>query len=283
MKIKHVRGILCLDGVQRIIAVSSGKGGVGKSTVAVNLALGLKTLGKRVGILDADIHGPSIPKMLGLEGIYPSSTDGVRLNPLEAHGLQVMSMGSMVKDDTSMSWRGPMTTMVLKQLLRETNWSDIEYLIVDMPPGTGDIPITMAKQMPVNGVVLVTTPQDVALIDVLKGMRMYTDLGVPIYGAVENMCVHICKGCGREERIFGTGAANRLHEQFGIETIGSIPLDINICQETDIGRPPVLSDPTSHNAQAYIRVAERVLDIIQQEEATIASNQTPDVEPSELE
>jgi len=266
-KIRHVRGILCLDGIKKIIAVSSGKGGVGKSTVAVNLALGLRYLGKKVGILDADIYGPSVPKMLGIEGIVPGSSDGIRLNPLVMHGMQIMSIGSLVAEDTSMSWRGPMTTMVLKQLLNETNWSDLEYLVVDMPPGTGDIPITMAKQMPLNGVVLVTTPQDVALIDVLKGMRMYTNLGIPIYGAVENMSIHICKECGREERIFGSGAADRLRDEYGVRTLGSIPLDIAICQETDIGKPPMLGDLNSPNSVAYLKIAMSVIDIAEMGES----------------
>ena len=259
---RHVRGIPCLDGIQKVIAVSSGKGGVGKSTVAVNLALGLCKMGHRVGILDADIYGPSIPKMLGIDNVRPGSSDGIKLDPLEVHGLQVMSIGSLVSENTSMSWRGPMTTMVLKQLVRETRWRDLEYLIIDMPPGTGDISITIAKQIPVDGVVLVTTPQDIALIDVLKGMNMYTALNVPIYGVVENMSIHICKDCGREERIFGMGATDRLKNEYGIETLGAVPLDLEICRDTDIGKPSVLGDPDGPNAQKYLQIVEGLLTVI---------------------
>lgn len=279
MKIRHVRGIICLDEVERVIAVSSGKGGVGKSTVAVNLALSMVKLGVKVGILDADIYGPSVPKMLGLDNIKATSNNGIHLEPINAHGMQIMSIGNLVKEDTSMSWRGPMTTMVLKQLIRETKWKDLEYLIVDMPPGTGDIPITMAKQMPLNGVVLVTTPQDVALIDVLKGMNTYKNLNVPIYGVVENMSIHICKDCGRIERIFGSGAIDRLKNEYNVDTLGSIPLDQDICINTDIGKPPLLSDPDGVYSRVYIDIADKILKRIQDEE----SNCTPTYTKEDIE
>jgi len=257
---KFERGMALIPGIENIIAVSSGKGGVGKSTVAVNLALALSKMGKRVGILDADIYGPSVPKMLKLDGAHPTSSDGMRLDPLESYGLQVMSMGLMVDETTSMSWRGPMVTMVLKQLLTETNWKDIDFLVVDMPPGTGDIPITMAKQMPLTGVVLVTTPQDIALIDVLKGMKMYENMGVPIYGVVENMSVHVCTDCGKVEHIFGQGASKRLKEEHGVELLSSLPLHISICEQTDKGNPTMVAEPDGVHAQMYTLIAEQVVD-----------------------
>jgi ATP-binding protein involved in chromosome partitioning len=251
------RGLKVLPNVKNIVAVSSGKGGVGKSTVAANLALALAAEGARVGMLDADIYGPSQPTMLGIEG-RPESLDGKTMEPLENYGVQAMSIGFMVDVDQPMVWRGPMVTQALQQLLAHTNWKDVDYLIVDMPPGTGDIQLTLAQQVPVTGAVIVTTPQDIALIDAKKGLKMFEKVSVPILGIVENMAVHVCSKCGHAEHIFGEGGARRMAEQYGVEVLGSLPLDIRIREQTDAGRPTVIAEPEGEIARAYKAIARRV-------------------------
>ena len=261
-------GVKLLPGVKNIIAVSSGKGGVGKSTTAVNLALALAAEGARVGILDADIYGPSLPQMLGLSG-QPDSTDGKSLEPMEAYGIQAMSIGFLVDVETPMVWRGPMATQALKQLLNDTRWRDLDYLVVDMPPGTGDIQLTLAQGVPVTGAVIVTTPQDIALLDARKGLKMFEKVGVPIIGIVENMSIHICSKCGHEEAIFGEGGGERMAEDYGVRLLGKLPLDLSIRRLTDEGRPTVVSDPESRITAIYreiarqvaVRVAEKVKDL----------------------
>ncbi len=251
------RGVKHIPGVKNIIAVASGKGGVGKSTTAVNLALALSSEGANVGILDADIYGPSQPQMLGLSG-HPDSTDGKSIEPMEAHGLQTMSIGFLIDQDTPMVWRGPMVTQALQQLLKDTRWRDLDYLVIDMPPGTGDIQLTLAQQVPVTGAVIVTTPQDVALLDARKGLKMFEKVGVPIFGIVENMSIHICSNCGHEEHIFGSGGGARMAQDYGLEVLGSLPLDIRIREQTDGGTPTVVADPDSRVAEMYREIGRRV-------------------------
>lgn len=251
------RGLKTLPNVKNIVAVASGKGGVGKSTVAVNLALALAAEGARVGMLDADIYGPSQPTMLGIAG-KPESLDGRLLEPLENYGVQAMSIGFMIDVDQPMVWRGPMVTQALQQLLAQTNWKDLDYLIVDMPPGTGDIQLTLAQQVPVTGAVIVTTPQDIALIDARKGLKMFEKVSVPILGIVENMAVHVCSKCGHAEHIFGEGGARRMAEQYGVEVLGALPLDIRIREQTDAGRPTVVAEPDGEIARTYKAIARRV-------------------------
>jgi ATP-binding protein involved in chromosome partitioning len=246
-----------VPGVESIIAVASGKGGVGKSTTAVNLALGLATLGLKVGVLDADIYGPSIPRMLGVTG-KPYSKDGHHLEPKHAHGVQAMSIGFMIDADTPMVWRGPMVTQALEQLLKDTRWREVDFLIVDMPPGTGDIQLTLAQKVPVTGAVIVTTPQDIALIDARKGLKMFEKVGVPIVGVVENMSVHICSNCGHVEHIFGEGGAQKMCNDYGVPFLGSLPLDIRIREQADSGRPTVVADPDGKVAQIYRDIARKV-------------------------
>ncbi|GAB4476931.1 MAG: iron-sulfur cluster carrier protein ApbC [Burkholderiaceae bacterium] len=251
------RGLKVMPNVKNIVAVSSGKGGVGKSTVAVNVALALAAEGARVGMLDADIYGPSQPTMLGIEG-KPESADGRTLEPLENYGIQASSIGFLVDADQPMVWRGPMVTQALQQLLAQTNWKDLDYLIVDMPPGTGDIQLTLAQQVPVTGAVIVTTPQDIALLDAIKGLKMFEKVGVPILGIVENMAVHVCSKCGHAEHVFGAGGAERMAKEYGVEVLGSLPLDIRIRAQTDSGRPTVVAEPDSDIARAYKAIARRV-------------------------
>jgi len=251
------RGVKLLPGVKNIVAVASGKGGVGKSTTAANLALALADEGASVGVLDADIYGPSQPTMLGISG-RPVSNDGKRLEPMEGHGVQAISIGFLIEADTPMVWRGPMVTQALEQLLRETNWREIDYLIVDMPPGTGDIQLTLAQKVPVTGVVIVTTPQDIALIDARKGLKMFEKVGIPILGIVENMSMHICSNCGHQEPIFGQGGAQKMCQDYGTELLGQLPLDIRIREQADSGRPTVVADPQSAVAESYRRIARRV-------------------------
>jgi ATP-binding protein involved in chromosome partitioning len=243
--------------VRNIIAVASGKGGVGKSTTAVNLALALAAEGASVGLLDADIYGPSQPAMLGITG-RPESADGKTMEPLIGHGLQASSIGFMIDPDTPMVWRGPMVTQALEQLLRDTNWRDLDYLVVDLPPGTGDIHLTLAQKIPVTGAVIVTTPQDIALLDARKGLKMFEKVGIPILGVVENMAMHTCTQCGHTEHIFGSGGGERMASQYGVEYLGGLPLDIRIREQTDSGRPTVVAAPDSDLAEIYRRIARRV-------------------------
>jgi ATP-binding protein involved in chromosome partitioning len=243
-----------LPGVKNIIAVASGKGGVGKSTVAVNLALALAAEGAGVGVLDADIYGPSQPRMLGIEG-RPESPDGKTIVPMTNHGLQVMSIGFLVGEDTPMVWRGPMVTQALTQLLHSTHWHDLDYLIVDMPPGTGDIQLTLTQRVPVAGAVIVTTPQDIALLDARKGLNAFGKVQVPVLGIVENMATHVCSNCGHEEHVFGTGGGQRMAEQYGVPLLGSLPLDIRIREHADGGNPTVAAAPESELAMRYREIA----------------------------
>ena len=250
------RGVKLIPGVKNIIAVASGKGGVGKSTTAVNLALALAAEGAQVGVLDADIYGPSQPMMLGIAG-RPESKDGKTLEPLEAYGLQAMSIGFLLDVDTPMVWRGPMVTQALEQLLKDTNWRDLDYLIVDMPPGTGDIQLTLSQKVPVTGAVIVTTPQDIALIDARKGLKMFEKVGVPIVGIVENMSIHVCSNCGHAEHIFGEGGAQKMCDDYKVPFLGGLPLDIRIREQTDSGRPTVVADPDGPIAQIYREIARK--------------------------
>ncbi len=251
------KGVKLISGVRNIIAVSSGKGGVGKSTTAVNLALALAAEGAKVGILDADIYGPSLPHMLGISG-QPESSDGESLEPMEAYGLQAMSIGFLVDVETPMVWRGPMVTQALEQLLNQTRWKDLDYLVVDMPPGTGDVQLTLAQKVPVTGSVIVTTPQDIALIDARKGLKMFEKVGIPILGIVENMSIHICSKCGHEEHIFGSGGGARMAEDYKVEQLGALPLDMAIRQETDSGKPTVVAAPDGRVTAIYKEIARRV-------------------------
>jgi ATP-binding protein involved in chromosome partitioning len=251
------RGVKLVPGIKNIIAVASGKGGVGKSTVAVNLALALAAEGASVAVLDADIYGPSQPTMLGIRG-RPESRDGKSLEPMEGHGLQAMSIGFLIDIETPMVWRGPMVTQALEQLLNETKWREVDYLVVDLPPGTGDIQLTLAQRVPVTGAVIVTTPQDIALMDARKGLKMFEKVGIPILGIVENMSVHICSKCGHEEHIFGEGGGERMGKDYSIELLGALPLDIQIREQADSGRPTVVSDPEGRVSQIYKQIARRV-------------------------
>ncbi len=251
------RGVQLLPGVKNIIAVASGKGGVGKSTTAVNLALALAAEGATVGMLDADIYGPSQPMMLGLSG-KPETRDGRTMQPLVNHGVQAMSIGFLVEGDQAMVWRGPMATQALDQLLRQTAWSDLDYLIVDMPPGTGDIQLTLSQRVPLTGAVIVTTPQDIALLDARKGIKMFEKVGVPILGIVENMAVHVCSNCGHVEHIFGAEGGKRLAAEYGMDYLGALPLDIRIREQADSGRPSVVAEPDGEVAGLYRAVAHAV-------------------------
>ncbi len=252
------RNLKPLKGVKNIIAVASGKGGVGKSTTAVNLALALAQEGANVGLLDADIYGPSIPQMLGLAGRQPESEDGTSMDPLKAYGLQTMSIGFMIDVDSPMVWRGPMVTQALEQLLNQTNWKDLDYLIVDMPPGTGDTQLTLAQKVPVTGAVIVTTPQDIALIDARKGLKMFDKVGIPILGLVENMSIHICSKCGHEEHIFGHGGGEKMCKDYDAEFLGALPLELAIREMADAGKPTVVGAPDSRAADIYRTIARRV-------------------------
>ena len=250
------RGVKLVPGIKNIIAVASGKGGVGKSTTAVNLALALAAEGAAVGVLDADIYGPSQPTMLGIAG-RPESKDGKSLEPMVGHGLQAISIGFLIDVDTPMVWRGPMVTQALEQLLKDTRWRELDYLVVDLPPGTGDIQLTLAQKVPVTGVVIVTTPQDIALIDARKGLKMFEKVGIPILGVVENMSLHVCPKCGHESHIFGSGGAARMCKEYGMELLGQLPLDESIREQADSGKPTVVSDPEGRAAEIYRRIARR--------------------------
>ncbi|GAB4296384.1 MAG: iron-sulfur cluster carrier protein ApbC [Thiohalomonadaceae bacterium] len=252
------KGVKHIKGVKNIIAVASGKGGVGKSTTSVNLALALAAEGATVGILDADIYGPSQPRMLGVGGTRPESSDGQTLNPVMSHGLQSMSIGYLIDEDTPMIWRGPMVTQALEQLLNDTQWREVDYLVIDLPPGTGDTQLTLAQKVPVSGAVIVTTPQDIALLDARKAYKMFEKVEVPVLGVVENMSIHICSKCGHEEHIFGQGGGQSMAEQYGVPFLGALPLDIRIREETDSGKPTVIAEPDSRIAQIYRDIARRV-------------------------
>ena len=251
------RGIQLLPGVKNIVAVASGKGGVGKSTTAVNLALALAAEGARVGLLDADIYGPSLPMMMGVQG-RPESADGKTMEPMENHGVQVMSIGFLVDGDQAMIWRGPMATQALDQLLRQTNWKDLDYLIVDLPPGTGDIQLTLSQRVPMTGAVIVTTPQDIALLDAKKGIKMFEKVGVPILGIVENMAVHVCSNCGHVEHIFGVDGGKKMAAEYGMDYLGALPLALQIREQADSGQPTVVADPDGEIAGIYKAVARQV-------------------------
>ena len=251
------RGVQLLAGVKNIVAVASGKGGVGKSTTAVNLALALAAEGAKVGLLDADIYGPSQPMMMGISG-KPESRDGKTMEPLTNYGVQVMSIGFLVEPDQAMIWRGPMATQALDQLLRQTNWQDLDYLIVDMPPGTGDIQLSLSQRVPITGAVIVTTPQDIALLDAKKGIQMFEKVGVPILGIVENMAVHVCTHCGHAEHIFGEGGGQRMAQDYKMDYLGALPLDMQIRLQADSGKPTVVAEPDGSVAQIYKQVARSV-------------------------
>ena len=251
------RGVKLLPGVKNIIAVASGKGGVGKSTTAVNLALALSAEGASVGILDADIYGPSLPMMLGISG-RPESKAENTIEPMEGHGLQASSIGFLINEDSPMVWRGPMVTSALEQLLRQTRWRDLDYLIVDMPPGTGDIQLTLSQKVPVTGAVIVTTPQDIALLDARKGLKMFEKVGVPIIGIVENMSTYICPSCGHEEHVFGSGGGQKMCSDYGADFLGSLPLNISIREQSDAGRPTVVAEPDGPISMVYQQIARQI-------------------------
>ena len=263
-----------LPGIANVIAVASGKGGVGKSTTAANLALALALDGARVGLLDADIYGPSQPRMMGLPGAQPTSRDGRRMEPPEAYGVKVMSIGFLVEEEQPMVWRGPMVTQALTQLLTETNWGELDYLVVDMPPGTGDIQLTLAQRVPVSGAVVVTTPQDIALLDARKGLRMFQKVAVPVLGIVENMGTHICSKCGHEEPVFGSGGGRSMAEQYGVALLASLPLDIRIREQADGGRPTVVAEPDGPLGRAYLEMARRAAARLSLPEPATAPNIT---------
>jgi ATP-binding protein involved in chromosome partitioning len=251
------RGVQLLPGVKNVVAVASGKGGVGKSTTAANLALALAAEGARVGLLDADIYGPSQPMMMGVSG-RPETLDGQNMEPLENYGVQVMSIGFLVNADDAMIWRGPMASQALEQLLRQTHWKDLDYLIVDMPPGTGDIQLTLSQRVPMTGAVIVTTPQDIALIDAKKGVKMFEKVGVPILGLVENMAVHVCSNCGHIEHIFGVDGGKKMAAEYGMPYLGALPLNLQIRLQADSGKPTVVADPDGEVAGIYKAVARQV-------------------------
>jgi ATP-binding protein involved in chromosome partitioning len=248
-----------LPGVRKVVAVASGKGGVGKSTVAVNLALAFKAEGARAGILDADIYGPSQPLMLGSKD-RPTSPDGKLMNPIHAHGLQAMSIGFLIDEDQPMIWRGPMVTQALQQMLAETVWDDLDILVIDLPPGTGDVQLSLSQRVPMSGAIIVTTPQDIALLDARKALQMFKKVEVPVLGIVENMSTHVCGKCGHEEAIFGAGGGERLAQQYGVELLGQVPLDIRIREQADGGTPTVAAEPDSPLARRYRDIARKAME-----------------------
>lgn len=260
---------LAVAGVKKIIAVASGKGGVGKSTTAVNLALALLAEGHKVGVLDADIYGPSLPTMLGVpDDQRPEVIDGKRFAPIEAHGLQTLSMGNLTTDDTPMVWRGPMASSALQQIIGQTLWHDLDILIVDMPPGTGDIQLTLSQRVPLDGAIIVTTPQDIALMDAVKGVEMFNKVRVPVLGIVENMAMHICSECGHKEHIFGTGGGEMMAEKYQVDVLGSLPLDIRIRQDLDDGIPTLIKAPDGEVAALYRDIAKKAVAKISKENDT---------------
>jgi ATP-binding protein involved in chromosome partitioning len=251
------RGVQLLPKVKNVIAIASGKGGVGKSTTTVNLALALAAEGASVGILDADIYGPSQPTMMGISG-RPESEDGKTIEPMENYGVQVMSIGFLIEPDQAMIWRGPMATQALDQLLNQTNWRELDYLLVDMPPGTGDIALTLSQRVPLTGAVIVTTPQDIALLDAKKGLKMFEKVGVPILGIVENMAVYSCPNCGHTEHIFGADGGKKMAAEYKVDYLGALPLTLSIREQADSGRPSVVADPDGEVAALYKSVARQV-------------------------
>ena len=255
------KGVTPLKNVRNVIAVASGKGGVGKSTVSANLALALSAEGAKAGVLDADIYGPSQPRMLGVGG-RPESKDGKSREPMNSYHVQVMSIGFLIEEDTPMIWRGPMVTQALEQLLQDTQWRDLDFLIIDLPPGTGDIQLTLAQKVPVSGAVIVTTPQDIALLDARKALKMFEKVEIPVLGIIENMSTHICSNCGHEEHIFGEGGGKRMSAEYGVEHLGNIPLDGRIRSDADGGRPTVVADPDGSLAQAYRTIARNASGIL---------------------
>ena len=254
---KVQQGVAPIKNVKNVIAVASGKGGVGKSTTSVNLALAIAAEGAKVGIMDADIYGPSQPRMLGITG-QPDSKDGRSMEPMENHGVQAMSIGFLIDEETPMIWRGPMVTQALEQMINDTNWSDLDYLIIDLPPGTGDIQLTLSQKIPVSGAVIVTTPQDIALLDARKGLKMFEKVNVPVLGIIENMSIHICSKCGHEEHIFGSGGGERMSKDYNVDFLGALPLDINIREQVDNGNPTVVAEPDSRITQIYREIARNV-------------------------
>lgn len=251
------KGVKPMRNVKNIIAIASGKGGVGKSTTAVNLALALAAEGAKVGILDADIYGPSQPRMLGSQA-KPETRDGKSMEPIICYGIQSMSIGYLIDEESPMIWRGPMVTQALEQLLKDTNWKDVDYLVIDLPPGTGDTQLTLAQKVPLSGAVIVTTPQDIALLDARKGLKMFQKVDVPVLGIIENMSTHICSQCGHEEHIFGSGGGQRMAEQYDMELLGQLPLDISIRENGDSGHPSVIADPNGTIAQIYRNIARKI-------------------------
>jgi len=251
------KGVKPIPGVRNMIAIASGKGGVGKSTLAVNLALSLSAEGASVGLLDADIYGPSQPRMLGVSS-QPESRDGKTMEPLNSYHIQAMSIGFLIDEETPMIWRGPMVTQALEQLMRDTRWDDLDYLIIDLPPGTGDVQLTLAQKVPVTGALIVTTPQDIALLDARKAYKMFEQVEIPVIGLVENMSTHVCSECGHEEHIFGKGGGKRLAEEYGVEHLGDVPLDLRIREDVDLGKPTIVADPESAITNNFKRIARRV-------------------------
>ncbi|MCP4953819.1 iron-sulfur cluster carrier protein ApbC [Arenicellales bacterium nBUS_48] len=251
------KGVTPIKGVRNIIAVASGKGGVGKSTVSSNLALALAAEGARVGILDADIYGPSQPRMLGISG-RPQSSDGKSIEPMMSYQIQAMSIGFLIDEDTPMIWRGPMVTQALEQLLNDTQWKDLDYLVIDLPPGTGDTQLTLAQKVPVSGAIIVTTPQDIALLDARKALKMFEKVEIPVLGVVENMSTHICSQCGHEEAIFGQGGGHRMADEHSVDVLGGIPLEMRIREDADSGRPTVVADPDGKATANYKEIARNV-------------------------
>ena len=256
--LKRANNQPAVKGVKNIIAVTSGKGGVGKSSVSVNLALALQAQGARVGILDADIYGPSVPHMLGAPHQRPTSPDNQHITPIKAYGLSANSIGFLMDEDNATIWRGPMASSALSQLLNETLWDSLDYLVIDMPPGTGDIQLTLSQQIPVTGAVVVTTPQDIALLDAVKGVSMFERVSVPVLGIVENMSMHICSNCGHHEAIFGTGGAEKMAQKYNVKVLGQLPLNIQVRQDLDAGKPTVVAAPDSEIAKSFLDLAEKV-------------------------
>lgn len=268
---QEMHGKMVLPHVKHIIAVASGKGGVGKSTTSANLALALSRLGLKVGLFDADIYGPSVPRMMGLSGLKPAATESAIL-PMENHGLKIMSIGFMVPEDAPVIWRGPMVIGALEQLLRDVDWGELDVMVVDMPPGTGDTQLTMSQRVPLAGAVIVSTPQDIALLDARKGLNMFRKVEVPVLGVIENMSYHVCSNCGHREDVFSHGGAKKTAEELNADFLGEIPLDIKIRETADGGAPIVVSEPDSPHSQAYMEIARKVWDKLQAGERKAGPN-----------